>query len=361
MNGQTSSIWRLPYLMQFMINGDDEMKKKRLAIGSACFLLLLWLLYSLRAVFVPFIYAFLLAYLLEPLVCWLEEKGFRRGRAILLIYLLFGIATAGIIYFALPALTFDLNRILAETPQYTQQIQASIHEFRLGYQNAALPEGVRQVIDQLLYDAGELIQMAIRGFFHGIVLLFSQAFNLILAPILCYYLLLEFNSLGQTLLPIVPVRYRRELSLIGTEISTVIKRFIQGNLLVALLVGILGTTGFFLIGMDYPLLLGIMMGATNFIPYFGAVLAAIPALILALLKSKWLALYALGLVLLIQQLEGNIITPKILGKSIGLHPLAVILAMLIGGELFGLAGLLFAVPVAAVLRIIAQHVFRLLV
>lgn len=323
--------------------------------------LLLWFLYRVRSVFLPFLYGFLLAYLLDPLVDWLEVRKISRKMAIIIVYLVLGSAIAGITYYALPVLARDLSKIIVDIPQYTHTVQQTIEEFQIGYQRVPIPEGIRQVCDQMINEAGHKAINLAQGIIRGIVALFSQTINLILAPILSFYLLLEFSRLGQFCLDLVPVRFRGELAQIGGEIGYIIRRFIRGNLLVALLVGVLAVSGLFLIGMDYPLLIGIMVGITNFIPYFGAVISAVLAVFMALLKSKWLALYVLGLMLVIQQLEGNIIAPKILGDSVGLHPLVIILVLLIAGELFGIVGLLVAVPLAAIIKVFLQHILQHLI
>jgi len=282
--------------------------------------LLLWFLYKIRGVFTPFIYGFILAYLLDPLVDWLEQHRLSRGMAIVLVYLLLGCAVSGLFFYALPALLRDLNLIVEAIPQHTKGVLQTFWEFQLGFRRVPIPEGIRQVSDQLISE-GEVFALGlVQGWARGLLGLFSQAFNLVLAPILSFYFLLEFNRIGRIFLAAVPLRYRSELTQIGAEINGVIKRFIRGNLLVAFLVGLMAVVGMILIGMDFPLLIGIMVGLTSFIPYFGAFISAIPALPIAALKSKWLAPYVLGLRLVIQQIEGNIISPKILADPVGLHP-----------------------------------------
>jgi predicted PurR-regulated permease PerM len=168
---------------------------------------------------------------------------------------------------------------------------------------------------------------------------------------------MDYKEMGHKILCLIPTRYRSGLVVIAHEVDEVIKKVIRGNLLVAALVAILATVGMMIIGMDFPLLIGILVGITNFIPYFGAIISTVPIILLALLKSKWLALYVLGVMVLIQQIEGNIISPKILGEYIGLHPLVIIFALLAGGSLWGFTGLLIAVPFAAVLKVLLKHVY----
>ena len=327
----------------------------RIVAAIICGAILLWFLFLVRKAFLPFLYGFLLAYILDPAVNWLEKKKIGRKIAIILVYLVLGLAIGGISYYALPVLARDLSKIIEDIPQYTDTVQQAIEDFQIGYQRVPIPEGIRQVCDQMIAEAGNRAIALAQSIIKAIIAIFSQSFNLVLAPILSFYLLLEFERICQFCLELVPVRYRSELAEIGEKIGLIIKRFIRGNLLVALIVGVLAVLGLSLIGMDYPLLIGIMVGVTNFIPYFGAVISAVLAVLIALLKSKWLAIYVLGLMLIIQQLEGNIIAPKILGDSVGLHPLAIILVLLMAGELFGLVGLLVAVPVAAILKVLISH------
>jgi len=333
----------------------------RLGLTLLCGGLLVWFFYQIRGVFTPFLYGFILAYLLNPLVDALEARGLKRGLAITLVYLFLGVGISGLVVYALPALLRDLNLIVEAIPEYTKIVQQTVQDIQLGYRQVPIPDGIRQISDEMIREGEAMALGIVQGFARGVLGFFSQAFNLVLAPILSFYFLLEFNRIGRVFLELVPVRYRPELTQIGSEINVVIKRFIRGNLLVAFLVGLMAVIGMTLIGMDFPLLIGIVVGLTNFIPYFGAFISALPAVLIASLKSKWLAVYVIGLMLVIQQIEGNIISPKILGNSVGLHPLLIIFALMEAGQVWGVVGLLVAVPAAAILKILLKHLYRHLV
>lgn len=333
----------------------------RPGVVLAALVLLGWFVLKVHAALTPFILGFILAYVLDPFVDELEKYRIPRSLAILLLYLLAAAAVGLSIYYILPVFLRDLNSLMELIPEYTRQVQATLLDMQLGYNRVPIPEGVRQVIDETIKWGEEATLGMIRGVAEALIWLFSQSFNLILAPILSFYFLMEFNTLGPLLLGFLPARLRPEVSQIVTEINLVLKRFIRGNLLVALFVGVITTIGMILIGMDFPLLIGMMVGVTNFIPYFGAIISAVPALLLALLKSKWLALYVLGMMFLVQQLEGNILSPRILGQSVGLHPLLIILALLVAGQLWGIMGLLLAVPLAGVLKVLLKHLYLKLV
>lgn len=333
----------------------------RPTVGFVALILLFWSLYKIRVVFIPFFFGFLLAYVLDPVVDYLETLHLHRVLAIILVYIIMGLFIAGLLIYVLPAFFHDLNRLVELIPQQIRVIQDTIREMQLGYDQVAIPEGFRQVLDGIFLDVENMALDLVQGLARGLLLFFSQAFNLILAPVLSFYFLLEFNNLGRHIIQLMPLRFRAEAEQIGMEINQVIKKFIRGNVVVAFLVGFMAAAGMAVIGMEFPLLLGFLVGITNFIPYFGAIISAIPVIFLALLKSKWLALYVTGLMFIIQQVEGNIISPRILGKCVGLHPLVIILALLVGGQLWGVGGMILAIPLAAITKILVKHFYMHLV
>lgn len=339
----------------------DYGKFLHIARGIFFFAVVLWFIYAVRKVLTPFALGFLLAYLLNPLVDRLVKKKISRVLAIAAIYICLAVLAGGAVLYGVPVLLRDLNSLAAVIPKYTREAQQMILDFQVSYGRVPLPESIRQIGDGVIKSVEDSSIGALQGMVSGILALLSQTFNILLAPLLGFYILIDYHEIGPKILQLIPVRYRTGLASLSREIDVMIKNVIRGNLLVALLVGVLATVGMLLIGMDYPLLIGILVGVTNFIPYFGAIISTVPIVILALLKSKWLALYVLGVMVIIQQLEGNIISPKILGGYIGLHPLVIIFALLAGGSLWGFLGLLTAVPMAAVIKVLLNHAYTRLV
>ncbi|MCR4442038.1 MAG: AI-2E family transporter [Peptococcaceae bacterium] len=332
-------------------------KKWRLAGVLLVFVLLAWFFFAVRQVLVPFVIGFLMAYVLDPFVDVLENKGMQRGVSVALIYILVTGAIAVTVLYGFPALLADLNRLVDSLPRYTREFQDVLRGMQDGYNRLPLPDSIRLVIDETLRGMGEMAAGLVEGTARILLGLFSQAFNLVLAPVLSFYFLLEFNRFGRGILKVVPARWRRGLVVVGSEANQVIKRFIRGNILVSIIVAVMTTLGMVLIGMDFPLLIGLVVGLANLIPYFGAVISAVPAVLLALTKSRWMALYVLGVMILIQQIEGNIISPRVLGDSVGLHPLVIIFSLLAAGQLWGFMGMLFAVPLAGVIKVLLKHLY----
>lgn len=311
---------------------------------------------SIRTIFIPFVLGFIIAYILEPFV-GMFEKRMPRDAAIFLIYAFVGVTLFVTFYYVFPVLFRELNRLLKAIPEYTHEFQNMLWSVQIGYDRVPIPEGVRQVTDRTIGQMEMILIGVIEGLVNSLMNLFSQTFNFVLAPVLGYYFLKEYPHLGKLILEFIPLRYRHEIKEIGGEINTVLKEFIRGNLVVAFFVAVLAALGMYIIGMDFPIFIGIVVGITNFIPYFGAIISTIPVVFLALLKSRWLAVYVLGLMIFIQQIEGNIIAPKIIGDCVGLHPLVIIFALLAGGHVWGIGGMLLAVPLAAVLKILIRHIY----
>lgn len=316
------------------------------------------LIYLVRGLLPAFLLAGVLVYLLSPLVDAVERKGTRRVTAILLVYLAAVIVAAAVALYGAPRMVGQLNSLAKAIPVYTTQAQVLSSDIEKRYAGAGLPREMKEIIDHRINRVEkELLSMAERAA-AGIMGLVGHLFNIFLAPILAFYLLKDLGHFKSEFTRLLPVRWRMDALELISDVNRVLRSYIQGYLLVCVIVGIVTGLTLAVLGVDFALTLGIFAGLTELIPYFGPVIGAVPALSLALLESKWLALKVLLAFLIIHQLEGNILSPKILGDRVGLHPLAVIVFLLAGGKLYGLTGMLLAVPAAAVLKIFISFAWR---
>ncbi len=317
-----------------------------------------YFLYRLRNVLWLFIVAIVLAYILDPIVNFLQ--GFRIPRlwAIIIIYLIgFFLLYILALYF-FPLLLKQLNVFVETIPHYTEQIQQKIADFNKDYQRFNVPEVVRKAVDRSVKTFEARLVNWTETLVKSTVAAVPQVLSLILAPILSFYFLQDMENIKSKLASWIPESWKKEIMPLWKEIDLILTSFIRGHLIVACFVGIATAIGLALLNVDFPILLGIIAGLADLIPYFGPILGALPAVALALLQSVQLAVYVALLMFFIQQLESNVLTPKILGNSVGLHPLFIIFALLAGGELYGILGMLFAVPVAAVLKVIFVYLFQ---
>ena len=189
----------------------------------------------------------------------------------------------------------------------------------------------------------------------------TKFFDVILGMIIAYYFIVDEKVFKNMILMLAPKRFRNDISYMGRKISKILASFIRGQLLTAFIVGILITIGLLLLKIDYALPLGLISGIANVIPYFGPIIGAIPAILVALLISPIKALWVIGLMLLIQQIDNVFISPKIIEGKLGLHPVTTILSVLIGGEFFGIFGMLFSVLVVAIIKVVCSRMFEKIV
>lgn len=333
----------------------------RVTIILLIVLLSSYFLWLVRSGLYPFIIALFLAYLLNPAVAHVEQKGFKRIWAIIIIYsLVFGVLAFGGIKLV-PLLIKELENFAREIPQITNIGQQFLENFQAQYQNSALPFSLRIAFDKALLSVETEVQAFTAAIVDGIINSISYFIGIIISPVLAFYLLHDWNEIKEKLLLFLPGKWRYEIITVVRDIDKVLNGLIRGQLLIALLVGILVSTGLYLLNVKFALLIGILAGMLDIIPYFGAIIGATPAVTLALLDSPFLALKVIVLFLVIHQLEGTVIGPKILGESVGLHPLSVIFFVFVGGELGGLPGMLLGVPLAAIIKVVFRHLYKLLV
>ncbi len=317
--------------------------------------------YKVRVILVPFGLAVVIAYFLNPFVDKLERRNVPRGWAIALVYLFVLAVLGGIITIGIPGLIRELNSFSQTIPKIARELQSLIDEAEARYSRFALPDSVRHVFDdRIKLVEGELMKM-VAALAQGVIGVFSHFFSLIIAPIFAFYLLADSGQLKKGFLNLMPTRLRTDFQALSVEINEIFSKYISGHLTVCAIVGLMTGLGYTLIGLPYAFILGAFSGVADLIPYFGPFVGAVPAFLLALLTSKAMALKVILVVLMIQQIENCVITPKILGDSLGLSPLVVIIALMVGGELYGILGLLLAVPVTAVLKCLIHYLYLKLI
>jgi len=326
-----------------------------------CLLLAIILLIKVRTILGPFFLAFILAYLLNPLVVALERHGISRKKSIFIVFMLILAVVGTTIFLILPTLYNELSKLVVILPNAIQLFTERVDGLREQFKATGLPSRVVLVLDQHLGQGEGILANRLNLFLVNLPNALSTFTLYILSPVISIYFLAEWKGLGLHFLGIIPQRWRMEWRRLWQDINHVIRQFVRGNLVVAVIVGLLIGIGVKLVGMEYALLIGLICGIFDLIPYFGPFIGAVPTILLALTKSPAMAFQVTLIILFVQQLEGNLISPKLMGDSVGLHPLWVIFAILAGGELAGVWGMLFAVPVAAVIRVVFNHVYFRLV
>jgi len=336
----------------------DNRKITRIIILVILVCLVLYLLFLILPISTPFFIAFFLAYLLDPVVDWFENKHINRTWGILTIYITLIIIISTGVFYGLPKIILELNKFADTIPTYANQVQEYIKIWQKNYSKVDIPESIRLITDDTIKQVENYLIEIFKKTAQAFVYFFTKIFDIILAPILAFYLLKDFDQIKEYFLKLIPAAGRKDIINLGQQMDKILKSFLRGHLFVALVVGGLTALGLSIIGMEFALVLGLIAGVFNIIPYFGPLFGIIPAVSLALLQSKKMALYVFIIMFIIQQIEGNIISPKILGKSTGLHPLMIILALLAGGHLFGILGMIMAVPLTGILKVLFSFIIR---
>ncbi|WP_026189011.1 AI-2E family transporter [Orenia marismortui] len=317
----------------------------------------LYFLYQVRMILLPFILAVLLAYLINPLIEELMERGQPRLGALIFVFGVL-IALLSFIFIKLfPAIINELDVLAHRLPEYIGKIKRLIFEINQNYERIELPKTLTTVLDKVIRRFEEITLEFIERTSRVILSILSRVLSLIMAPILSFYILKDLESIKCSLWELVPKKRRRSIKLLLGRINIALFGFFKGQLIISLAVGILSVIGLYFLKIKFYLLIGILVGIFNIIPYFGPLLGALPAMIMASFRSNKLVFLVVLLFFIIQQIEGNIIAPKIMGKEVGLHPIVIIFSLLAGGELLGIIGMLIAIPIAAIIKEIMKYIF----
>ncbi|MHB1393516.1 MAG: AI-2E family transporter [Clostridia bacterium] len=335
---------------------------------------------GLLAILAPFFIALVVAYLLHPIVCWIEcnimyskrfskskkENGgkhqqLKRTISVLLTYLLV-IGILVILLYSTYAMIggqiskqVDFNAIIDTISSYSEKYNQIFEQLKIRLENSGLSDNLKQQFINTAENANEILGSAVSKSFDQIRRLGSNVVNIVLGLIIAFYILKDLEYFKQlyreTTKAFMKERKNQKLRSLLTDINLIISKFIRGQLLDALIVGILSSIGLSIINLDFAVLIGMTAGIANIIPYFGPIIGSVPAVIVGLLSGSPIkALLAVVVLIVVQQIDGALIAPKVVGNSVGLHPVFVMLSIFIGGAYFGLWGMLIAVPAAAIIK-----------
>lgn len=302
----------------------------------------------------PFLIAVLIAYLLYPVIQKMHEHNMPKSLAIFLIYLLFfgGLGYLG--YRVYPAVIQQISDLQEQLPHLIKMYRNFIYS--LYEYTSFLPETVHDRMDELVSEAESYIENLLTDLVRGYTKIFDMIIVITVIPVLVFYFLKDFASIKTYIKQWIPKKYHTQTRHLCEAIDEGLGNYIRGQFIVCLFVGLAAFAVFKFLGIPYALLLAIMMGLTNIIPYFGPIIGAIPAVVITAPISGKLALIVLGSIFVIQVIDGNLLSPYVVGKSIHIHPIAIIFALLLGGQISGVLGMILAVPVLAVIKVALNHV-----
>ncbi|HEY8449779.1 MAG TPA: AI-2E family transporter [Bacillota bacterium] len=328
----------------------DRRRIWRLLGWGAAALALLGVAFALRQVLTPFLLALALAYVLEPPVRALHRRGLGRVWAILVVYALLGLLVGAAIVFLVPQFLRELGYLADQVPQYSARLAGLARSWQQRYASIPLPETVRSAVDDGIRGLEQRTLAAISGIVEALLGVAAASWSLILVPFLAFYMLKDTEQFRRTLLAWLPIEARPHWLRLVHDCDRVLSGFVRGQVIIAVVIGAAVALVAAVLGLPFALLLGILAALGEFVPYFGPILGTLPALVFAVNQSTQTLLQLVMALIIIHQLEQALLYPLILGDGVGLHPLLVIFALLVGGHFFGLAGLIVAVPLAGLLR-----------
>ncbi len=327
----------------------------------ACVFLGAWLLYLLAPVLTPFLVSALLAYLGDPLTDRLEQRKLSRTVAVLVVFGVMFIFGLLMLLILVPLLQEQINALAARIPLIVPWLQDVAipwiaATFNVTVENINL-DALKSTLAGNWQDLGNLLGIVLGKVSHSGQLIFAWLAYLVLVPVVTFYLLRDWDILVAQVHDLVPRKYEPLVSRLTKECDVVLAEFLRGQLLLMLALGFMYSIGLWAVGLEFALLVGMLAGLVSFVPYLGAIVGIGIAGVLAFMQFQdFIHLVYVGLVFGAgQAVEGMILSPILVGDRIGLHPVAVIFAVMAGGQLFGFFGVLLALPVAAVIVVLLRH------
>jgi len=305
----------------------------------------------LKAILAPFLAAMIISYVLNPVVSMLAARKMPRSIAVLLIYAVFLTAIAVIAINLIPMVTQQLEELNEHLPEMTLHAQGLMRNMN----SRLIPPGVEMGMNNWFFQLENRLATGISHFLDNIGTTISLLFNAFIVPFLVFYILKDFEVFERTVVSCLPRSRRKAIVSMLKDIDAALGNYIRGQFLVCLIIGILAYIGYALIGMPYALLFACVVALFDIVPYLGPFLGAAPAIVMASTISWRLVLMVAVVNTLCQMLESNIVSPQVVGRTLHLHPLLIIFALLVGGEIAGMVGLILAVPIFAAGKVVLQH------
>jgi predicted PurR-regulated permease PerM len=334
-------------------------QERRLILWLLVFAALVTFIYILRGALFPFVAGMAVAYLLDPVADWLERLGVPRSVASLLIVLVFILVLVIILVVLVPILIEQVMDLVARAPAYIESLRREAMPILRKIRANLTPGQAAQVDEAIRSHAGDVIGWIgtiLRSIVSGGAALLGILGLVIIMPFVAFYMIRDWDRLVAHIDSLLPKKGGDTIRVLAREIDDRLSGFVRGQALVCLLLGVWYATGLTLVGLDFGLLLGVTAGILSIIPYLGNIVGLGTSLLLAIAQfDSWTRVVLVAAVFVSGQvIEGNFVTPKIVGDRVGLHPIWLLFAVTAGGALLGITGALLAIPIAATLGVLIR-------
>ncbi len=322
-------------------------------VGIVCTLILL------RGILLPFVIGMAVAYLLDPVCDWLEQRHFTRIWASIAVTIVFFVIIALAFALLTPLLINQITDFIEKVPGYIRTLEIKLTPviaYLMAYLDRDGAGEIQKFFGQYIGDAAAIAGRVIFRLISGLETALNVISIVAITPIVAFYLLRDWDKIINRVDGYLPPAYRKTIQEQILLIDTTLSGFLRGQFMVCLLLGIFYAAGLMIIGLDFGLIIGLGTGMVSFVPYFGMLAGVFVGLGLAIAQfDSFGPVLAVGLLFASGQImEGNFVTPKLVGDRVGLHAVWIIFALMAGGALFGFLGILLAVPVAAVIGVLVR-------
>jgi predicted PurR-regulated permease PerM len=305
------------------------------------------IIFYLKAIVIPVFLSIIIAYILNPLIKLMTLKGLNKRLSAVILLLIITGAIFLLIFLVVPGLIRDMISATGNMEQYSEKFTIFINDSI--YKN--MPKYFRSILDNNVSILEKGIISYLNKFINQIIDFSAKIPIYIVIPIFVYYFMVDADFFLNIIKRMIPIEFRKKYIELGREIDRVIGGFIRSQIILSVIVALMTFIILIIFKIKYPIILAFINGAANLIPYFGPIIGLIPAVFIGLIESPNKAILILVAFLILQQLESNIIAPKLVGDSIGLHPVFIILVLLIGGEFFGTWGLILSIPIGGIIKV----------
>lgn len=323
-------------------------------------LLALFIFYLAQDLLTPFLIAFILIYILNPVADKLEGTGLRRSFVIPMIFIGFFLVLALIVIFSYDSIIYEIDTLKTKIPEYLNKIRTSFEENAILIENniPMLPKGyLQKAINE---KAGGIPRMI--G--EQIPVLIKASLGLITSVLVIlfttFFILKDGRSFRKNIIKIVPNKYFETVLVLLNEINLKVGGYVRGQMIDCAIVAMLSIIGLSMIGLKYAIIIGLISGITNIVPYLGPVMGMVPGIFIAIIDhhSPIMAVWVVIVLICVQMIDNILVSPLAVGKSVNLHPLAVIISVTVGGAIMGIWGMLLAVPIFCALKVTFEVLYK---
>lgn len=315
----------------------------------------------LKTISLPIILTGIVFYLINPIVDFLERRRIRRIYSILLLYLLIiGLITITIVSI-IPFLKEQIMSLIDNIPRYVDVVENQTKQLiGSNFVNQAqqtMNINISDLATKVSDQAATIVNSTFTGVGNFIGALTEIIISIVTVPFILFYLLKDGKKLPVYILKFVPTRLKEQTYTVLSEMNHRLSSYIRGQIIVSFCIGFLLFIGYLIIGLDYASLLAVIAACTSIVPYLGPTIAITPAIIIAIVTSPLMLLKLVIVWTIVQLIEGKLISPQIMGKNLHIHPITIIFLLLTAGKLFGVVGIILAIPGYAVAKVITTHLF----